>query len=122
MEGGVAVIRVGANTENEQKTLKAKVEDAINSTKIAFKEGIVLGAGKTYAKLNTSSEVLNKALKIPRKQLEDNGKGFLDEKVHDPTGVLVAALESGASIACGLIEMGGIIVTKREKKEETLQY
>lgn len=118
LSGGVAVIRVGANTENEQRTLKAKVEDAINATKVAFKDGIVLGGGKTFQKLKTSSETLNKALQAPRKQLEDNGKEYLDDKVYDPTGVLIASLESGVSIACGLLNIGGIITTKIEKKHD----
>lgn len=115
--GGVAVMRVGADTENEQKTKKLKVEDSVNATKIAFKFGIVPGAGRTFEKIETSSKVLNNALKSPRKRLEDNGKEFLDEKVFDPAGVLIAALETAVSIACGLIKMGGIIATKREEKE-----
>lgn len=119
--GGVAVLRVGANTENEQKTKKLKAEDSVNATKIAFKDGIVPGAGRTFEKIKTTSEVLNKALQAPRKRLEENGKEFLDDKVFDPAGVLIAALESAVSIACGLIKVGGIIATKREE-EKNLHY
>ena len=118
LTGGIAVIKVGAYTENEQKSIKAKVDDAVNATKIAFQGGIVPGAGRMFEKIKTSSEILNQALKAPRKQLEDNGAQFLDEKVFDPAGVLIAALESAVSIASGLITMGGIITTKREKKED----
>lgn len=117
LQGGIAVLKVGAPTEQEQKSIKAKVDDAVNATKIAFKDGVVPGAGKTYEKIKTQSAELNEALKAPRKQLEDNGKEFLDEKVFDPTGVLIAALESAVSIACGLIEFGGIITNKREEED-----
>ncbi|NQV42986.1 MAG: chaperonin GroEL, partial [Candidatus Marinimicrobia bacterium] len=43
--GGVAVINVGAATENEKKQKKARVEDALNATRAAVEEGIVPGGG-----------------------------------------------------------------------------
>lgn len=43
--GGVAVIQVGAATETEQKELKHRIEDALNSTRAAVEEGIVPGGG-----------------------------------------------------------------------------
>jgi chaperonin GroEL len=43
--GGVAVIYVGAATEVEMKEKKARVEDALNSTRAAAEEGIVAGGG-----------------------------------------------------------------------------
>lgn len=118
LQGGIAVLKVGANTENEQKAIKAKVEDAVNATRIAYKDGIVKGAGLTYNEITTSSEILNKALKAPREQLEKNGKEFLDENVFDPAGVLIAALESAVSIVCGLITIGGISTYKRKEDKE----
>ena len=122
LSGGMALIKVGANTENEQKAIKAKVEDSVNATKLAFKDGIVKGAGKTYAEIKTSSEILNKALKAPLNQLKENGEEYLDENVTDPAGVLIAALETGGSIACGLLEISGIITTKREDKEDKVKF
>lgn len=118
LKGGIALIKVGANTDNEQKSIKMKVEDAVNATKVAFQDGVVAGGGVTFANIKTSSETLNKALKAPRKQLEENGKDFLDENVTDPAGVLIAALETASSIACGLLTMGGIIATKRKEEKE----
>lgn len=115
--GGVALLKIGAPTENEMKTLKAKAEDAVNAGKVALLGGVVRGGGETFANIKTSSELLNQALKAPRKQLEENGKEFLDEKVYDPTLVLVAALETAVSIALGLVNTGGIIALKREKKD-----
>ncbi len=43
--GGVAVVQVGAATETEQKELKHRIEDALNSTRAAVQEGIVAGGG-----------------------------------------------------------------------------
>ena len=43
--GGVAVIKVGALTETEMQEKKLRIEDALNATKAAVKEGIVAGGG-----------------------------------------------------------------------------
>jgi chaperonin GroEL len=51
LSGGVAVIRVGAATETEMKYLKDKIEDAVNATKAAIEEGIVIGGGSALAKV-----------------------------------------------------------------------
>ncbi len=45
LAGGVAVIKVGAPTEVEMKEKKARVEDALHSTRAAVEEGVVAGGG-----------------------------------------------------------------------------
>ncbi len=55
LSGGVAVIKVGAATEVEQKEKKYRIEDAVNATKAAMEEGIVPGGG--VALVRTSSAV-----------------------------------------------------------------
>ena len=52
LSGGVAIIRVGAQTETELKDKKLRVEDALNATKAAVEEGIVIGGGCTLLKLS----------------------------------------------------------------------
>ena len=47
LAGGVAVINVGAATEAEMKTNKARIEDAVAATRAAVEEGIVPGGGVT---------------------------------------------------------------------------
>ncbi len=56
LSGGVAVIRVGAATETEMKYLKLKIEDAVNATKAAIAEGIVVGGGSALAKVSKKLE------------------------------------------------------------------
>jgi chaperonin GroEL len=118
LAGGVAVVQVGAPTESEVKTTKAKVEDAVNATVLAFKEGVIDGGGKAFSGFNTDSEVLNVALRFPREQLEANGKEALSGDAIDPVGVVVAALESAVSVAGSLIDCGGVIAPKIEKKDD----
>lgn len=48
LTGGVAVVKVGAATEVEQKEKQHRVEDAISATKAAAEEGIVPGGGTAY--------------------------------------------------------------------------
>jgi chaperonin GroEL len=56
--GGVAVIKVGAQTETEMKEKKLRIEDALNATKAAVKEGIVAGGG--IALLEAYDEAISK--------------------------------------------------------------
>ncbi|XP_071731904.1 ruBisCO large subunit-binding protein subunit beta, chloroplastic-like [Rutidosis leptorrhynchoides] len=51
LTGGVAVIQVGAQTETELKEKKLRVEDALNATKAAVEEGIVVGGGCALLRL-----------------------------------------------------------------------
>jgi chaperonin GroEL len=127
----VAVIKVGAKTDNEERALMYKVEDAVNAVQMAFKGGVVCGAGLALSRLVTSSEILNEALKAPFKQLKMNmgitthrelkndeainaingkiGK-YMDIGVVDPAQVLIAGLESAVSIASVLLTTKGMIV------------
>jgi chaperonin GroEL len=50
LAGGVAVIKVGAPTEVEMKENKARVEDALHSTRAAVEEGVVPGGGVTLVR------------------------------------------------------------------------
>lgn len=47
----LCVLQVGAQTETELKEKKLRVEDALNATKAAVEEGIVIGGGCTLLKL-----------------------------------------------------------------------
>ncbi|QDE04778.1 molecular chaperone GroEL [Erysipelothrix rhusiopathiae] len=50
LTNGVAVIKVGAATESEMKEKKLRIEDALNATKAAVAEGVVLGGGYALAR------------------------------------------------------------------------
>lgn len=51
LTNGVAVIKVGATTETELKEKKLRIEDALNATKAAVAEGIVIGGGAALAQI-----------------------------------------------------------------------
>ena len=86
LSGGVAVIKVGANTEIELKEKKQRLEDALSATRAAVEEGIVPGGGTVLIrsandleKLKVSSEfktgvnILKKALEEPIRVIADSG-------------------------------------------------
>jgi chaperonin GroEL len=89
LQGGVAVIKVGAPTESEMKKKKQMYEDSLNSTRAALEEGIVAGGGitllhssrKALAQLKLDREeeigakILLKACESPFKQIAYNA-GF----------------------------------------------
>jgi chaperonin GroEL len=97
LQGGVAVIKVGAPTESEMKKKKQSYEDSLNSTRSALEEGIVAGGGITLLhasrqaisrlKLNKEEEVgakiLLSACEAPFRQIAFNtgfdGSLLLDE-------------------------------------------
>jgi chaperonin GroEL len=85
LAGGVAVIKVGAATEIEQKARQHKTEDALAATRAAVEEGIVPGGGvallKCIAALNkidcdgdekTGINILKRALEEPIRQIAQN--------------------------------------------------
>lgn len=51
LTNGVAVIKVGATTETELKEKKLRIEDALNATKAAIEEGIVIGGGAALVEI-----------------------------------------------------------------------
>jgi chaperonin GroEL len=51
LSNGVAVLKIGALTESEMKDKKLRIEDALNATKAAVQEGIVVGGGASLAEV-----------------------------------------------------------------------
>ncbi|MFH1838517.1 MAG: chaperonin GroEL [Candidatus Kuenenbacteria bacterium] len=85
LSGGVAILKVGAVTETEQKEKQHRVEDALEATKAAIEEGIVVGGGVALLrcipvldKVEVDGEekiginILRKALESPLRQIAKN--------------------------------------------------
>tara|TARA_X000000950_G_scaffold57127_1_gene68762 strand:- start:3113 stop:4756 length:1644 start_codon:yes stop_codon:yes gene_type:complete len=77
LAGGVAVIKVGAGSEVEMKEKKARVEDALHSTRAAVEEGVVPGGGVALVRALNSLEKIkgdnddqNVGVNIARKAFE----------------------------------------------------
>ncbi|HIC35669.1 MAG TPA: chaperonin GroEL, partial [Gammaproteobacteria bacterium] len=86
LAGGVAVIKVGASTEIEMKEKKARVEDALHSTRAAVEEGIVPGGGVALIRAlqsiedltgdnedqNVGIQIALRAMSAPMRQIAEN--------------------------------------------------
>lgn len=69
LSSGVAVIQVGAQTETELKEKKLRVEDALNATKAAVEEGIVVGGGCTLLRLAAKVDGIKATLENDEQKL-----------------------------------------------------
>lgn len=86
LAGGVAVINVGAATEVEMKEKKARVEDAMHTTRAAVEEGILPGGGVAFLRAlpalerlklsdmdeQVGVEIVKRALEEPCRQIAEN--------------------------------------------------
>jgi chaperonin GroEL len=124
LAGGVAVIKVGAPTEVEMKEKKARVEDALHSTRAAVEEGVVAGGGVALIRALSAIEGLKgdnedqnvgiaialRAMTAPLRQIAansgDEGAVVLD-KVRALTGnegYNAATGEYGDMLAMGILD------------------
>ena len=101
LAGGVAVIKVGATTEIEMKEKKARVEDALHSTRAAVEEGVVPGGGVALVRAlqgiqdleganpdqTVGIKVALKAMESPMRQIATNSG--------DEASVVVDKVKSG---------------------------
>ena len=86
LAGGVAVIRVGGMTETEVKERKDRVDDALNATRAAVQEGIVVGGGVALVQgakaldglkgenpdQDAGIQIVRRALEAPLRQIAEN--------------------------------------------------
>ncbi len=95
LTGGVAVIKVGAATEVEQKSKLHKIEDALAATKAAIEEGIVPGGG--VALLRAIPALDNLQLSGD----EETGINILKRAIEEPSRIIAenAGLDGGVVVA-----------------------
>ncbi|WP_417243415.1 chaperonin GroEL [Celeribacter sp.] len=135
LAGGVAVIRVGGMTEIEVKERKDRVEDALNATRAAVQEGIVVGggvalvqAGKVLegmdganADQNAGIAIVRRALEAPLRQIAENAGvdgAVVAGKVRESTdltfGFNAQTEEYGDMFAFGVIDPAKVTRTALE--------
>lgn len=147
LSGGIGVIRVGAITDTELRAKKYKIEDAVNATKAALEEGIVIGGGAVLAKIATSMDdiIFSRSLTAPLIQMAYNAglesneilnsvkdaqidwgfnfksgkmENLFETGVIDPVKVTRLALESAVSVVQSLARGETVIVEQEEKEDK----
>jgi len=127
LSGGVAVIKVGAATEIEMKEKKARVEDALHSTRAAVEEGVVPGGGvamirtlEAVGKIKGSNEDQQTGINILVRSMEEPLRQIVANAGEEPSVILNKVKEAsgnfGYNAANGefgdMIEMGILDPTK----------
>ncbi|HKO93576.1 MAG TPA: chaperonin GroEL, partial [Polyangiaceae bacterium] len=135
LSGGVAVIKAGAPTEGELKSIKEAFDDAISATKAAIAEGIVPGAGlallRARARIQreaasatgderTGLSILAHALEVPTRQIAKNSgldAGVVVDRMAratDGVGLNAASGEYVNLIAAGIVDPTKVVRTALE--------
>jgi len=127
LAGGVAVIKVGAATEMEMKEKKARVEDALHSTRAAVEEGVVPGGGVALLRaisslddVKTSNHDQEVGVNIARRAMEEPLRQILENAGEEASVIVNQVLNGkdtyGYNAATGeygdMIEMGILDPTK----------
>ncbi len=115
LSSGVAVIRVGAATETEQKEKQHRVEDAVQATKAAVAEGIVAGGGLA---LLIAARQLDKAI-----DKEEGKRGASNRDIVTGMQLVMRALEEPArQIALNAGREGSVIIEEVRKQGFKVGY
>ncbi|MEM1388169.1 MAG: chaperonin GroEL, partial [Pseudomonadota bacterium] len=135
LAGGVAVIRVGGMTEVEVKERKDRVDDALNATRAAVQEGIVVGGGVALVQGAKALEglsgensdqdagisIVRRALEAPLRQIAENSgvdgsvvAGKIRESNDDSFGFNAQTEEYGDLFSFGVIDPAKVVRTALE--------
>ena len=135
LAGGVAVIRVGGMTEIEVKERKDRVDDALNATRAAVQEGIVVGGGVALLQAakglegltglnsdqNAGIVIIRKALEAPLRQIATNAgvdgavvAGKIRESADLAFGFNAQTEEYGDMFKFGVIDPAKVVRTALE--------
>ena len=135
LAGGVAVIRVGGMTEIEVKERKDRVDDALNATRAAVQEGIVVGGGVALIQAGKSLEgmvgansdqnagiaIVRRALEAPLRQIAQNAgvdgsvvAGKVRESTDKNFGFNAQTEEYGDMFKFGVIDPAKVVRTALE--------
>jgi chaperonin GroEL len=132
LAGGVAVIRVGGASEVEVKERKDRVEDALNATRAAVQEGVVVGGGVALVRASKKLDgltgdnsdqtagiaIVRKALQAPLRQIAENAgvdgsvvAGKVIESADETFGFNAQTEEYGDMFKFGVIDPAKVVRT-----------
>lgn len=114
---GVAVIRIGKQTDVEREEYVLKIEDALNCVKGAYEQGYCVGGGSALARASKgTSEMMTKILCSPYKQICENaGKSLeIPDTVIDSFKSVKESLLNALSTATSVMTVEALLVEEKE--------
>jgi len=125
LQNGIAVIKVGASSEDEVKYLKLKIEDGVNETKRALEGGVVIGGNcafihakykqtpydismKNAKEVAKGYNIVVNALEAPLRQIVENSAGKPD--------VIIEQLRTSTSLTIGYNSLDNKVVDDMYKE------
>lgn len=118
LAGGVAVLKVGAETESALREMKTRLEDALQATRAAVQEGIVAGGGVALFEaipaldnLSVDNKDEEVGVSIIRKALEAPIRAIAQNAGYESSVVIehVKNLPQGEGLNCATGEYGNMI-------------
>lgn len=106
LSGGVAVIKVGAPTEVEQKDTQHRIEDAVAATKAAVEEGIVPGGGVALLKCASAIEKMMETMSRKEEMAEYIGAQIVLEGIQAPLKQIAENAGFNGSVVLNKVEDG----------------
>lgn len=122
LSGGVAVIRVAADSEVERSYYRKKMDDAVNASQSALMHGVVRGGG--LALKEASDElgecILSRALRAPYDAIQESlgGNADIPESVIDSARMTVEVLKLACSTASTDMTIGNVVLIRRKKDDK----
>lgn len=123
-----AILKLGAKSETELSYLRLKAEDAIHSSRLALKHGVVVGGGVALKNAIGSlpdtigGNILKIALDAPNKQIIENANGNIEdmfgEEVVDAASIVLGAIRNALGIASTLLTTSSVIILPPEKEKK----
>ena len=123
LSGGIATVKVGAQTDFEKVYFKLKMENAVNSAQNALRGGVIRGGGVDLKKIGEKHKsILSDALIAPYKQIQyltDNAE--VPKEVMDSVISIETALRSACSVASTLITTEVLVALKKDDTKDENQ-
>ncbi|KAK3031805.1 hypothetical protein RJ639_036957, partial [Escallonia herrerae] len=127
LSGGVAILQVGAQTQVELKDKQLRMEDAVNATKAAIEEGVVVGGGCCLLRLSLKVDGIKELLDNEEQKVlsvddiaygynaaKDQYEDLMAAGILDPSKVIRCCLEHASSVGNTFLTSGAVVIDIKE--------
>lgn len=125
-----AILKLGANSETDLSYKLLKTYDAIHSSELALKYGVVKGGGLCLINIcndlpkTVAGNIMSEALEKPYRQIIENGTGDIPENIVDASAVIKMAVRNAVGITSTILTASALIYLPEEPiiKEQNVNF